>query len=90
MAGCSSAGEMVMMGYCCRSSSLSHSGVRGKTERGRERRRERGTLQLFGGGGSTNSNWPPGYESLKNENAVIILIRYKVFFFRYVLCLSIF
>lgn len=33
MAGCSSAGEMVMMGYCCRSSSLSHSGVSGKTER---------------------------------------------------------
>lgn len=33
MAGCSSAGEMVMMGYCCRSSSLSHSGVRGERRR---------------------------------------------------------
>lgn len=86
MAGCSSAGEMVMMGYCCRSSSLSHSGVRGKMERGRERRREPGTLQLFGGG-STHSNWPPGYGSLKNENAVIVLIRYKVFLNIYCVCL---
>lgn len=86
MAGSSSAGEMVMMGYCCRSCSLSHSGVRGNTERGGEKDRERGTLQLFGGK-STHSNWPSGYESLKNENAVIVLIRYKVI---YILCLSIF
>ena len=47
-----------MMGYCCRSSSLSHSGgVRGKMERGREgerdrqttKEREREKLQLHGG-----------------------------------------
>lgn len=42
MAGCSSAGEMVMMGYCCRSSSLSHSGVR------REREMERGDRLIEG------------------------------------------
>lgn len=50
MAGCSSAGEMVMMGYCCRSSSLSHSGESGKTERGRGRRRERDSAAVGGGG----------------------------------------
>lgn len=33
----------------------------------------------MGGKKSTHPNWPSGYESLKNENAVIILIRYKVF-----------
>lgn len=32
-----------MMGYCCRSSSLSHSGVRGKTEGRRDEERERQT-----------------------------------------------
>lgn len=49
-------------------------------------KRERGTLQLFGGK-STHSNWPSGYESLKNENAVV-LIRYKVFFLNiYCVCL---
>ena len=35
---------------------------------------------------STHPNWPSGYESLKNEDAVIILIRYKVFFFFVAFC----
>lgn len=48
MAGCSSAGEMVMMGYCCRSSSLSHSGVRGEMERETDREREREAAAAWG------------------------------------------
>lgn len=36
---------------------------------------------------STHPNWPSGYESLKNEDAVIILIRYKVFFNTYSVCM---
>lgn len=63
-----------MMGYCCRSSSLSHSGVRGVRQRESGREGPSGGPQLRGGEG-THPNWPSGYESLKNENAVIILIR---------------
>lgn len=68
---------------------MSHSGVRKETERDRlmERGREGGCRHI-GRKKSTHPNWPSGYESLKNENAVIILIRYKVFFFYiYNLCM---
>lgn len=70
MAGCSSAGEMVMMGYCCRSSSLSHSGVRREREMERGDRliegREgwvggRGGLRSCSRGEGTHPNWPSGY-----------------------------
>lgn len=46
-----------------------------ETERRRQRQRDAAAVW----GERTHSNWPSGYESLKNENAVIILIRYKVF-----------
>lgn len=50
MAGCSSAGEMVMMGYCCRSSSLSHSGGREREDGVRERKTEgEGLCSCWGG-----------------------------------------
>lgn len=36
--------------------------------------------QKRGVGGCTHPNCPSGYESLKNENRVIILIKYTVLF----------
>lgn len=62
-----------------------------ETDRLQKREREREKLQLHGGERekkkSTHPNWPSGYESLKNEDAVIILIRYKVFFNTYSVCM---
>lgn len=57
----------------------------------KEREREREAAAAWGREKkkkkSTHPNWPSGYESLKNEDAVIILIRYKVFFNTYSVCM---
>ncbi len=63
-----SAGEMVMMWSCCRSSSACRSGE--ETAK-KIKHQEKKPLIPIG---------PQDMESLKNENTVIILIRYKVFF----------
>lgn len=64
-----SAGEMVMMWSCCRSSSARRSGE--EMAKKKKKRQEKTPLIPIG---------PQDMESLKNENTVIILIRYKVFF----------